>query len=176
MTHYLQNKTSEERKAITAKGVATRQKNKREREAQRLLDIERRDSLKCEIKELELKRGILERHELSDKTALTLTSKVLLSEAEIVSAANPYELATGVYFLVGGDKVVYVGQSVNVYARIPQHHDKMFDSFAFIPCEKSMLNALESLYIHVLRPPLNGDQHGGKQAPLPLNKLVGVLA
>jgi hypothetical protein len=55
MTHYLQNKTSEERKAITAKGVATRQKNKREREAQRLLDIERRDSLKCEIKELELK-------------------------------------------------------------------------------------------------------------------------
>jgi hypothetical protein len=176
MTHYLQNKTSEERKAITAKGVATRQKNKREREAQRLLDIERRDSLKCEIKELELKRGILERHELSDKTALTLTSKVLLSEAEIVSAANPYELATGVYFLVGGDKVVYVGQSVNVYTRVSEHHDKLFDSFAFIPCEKHMLNTLESLYIHVLRPPLNGNQHGGKQAPLSLNKLIKVFA
>jgi hypothetical protein len=176
MTHYLQNKTSEERKAITAKGVATRQKNKREREAQRLLDIERRDSLKCEIKELELKRGILERHELSDKTALTLTSKVLLSEAEIVRAANPYELATGVYFLVGGDKVVYVGQSVNVYARIAYHTDKVFDSFAFIPCDKDMLNSLESLYIHVLRPPLNGDMHGGKQAPLSLNKLIRILA
>ena len=170
------NKTPEERKASAAKGVATRQKNRREREAQRLLDIERRDSLKCEIKELELKRGILERHELSDKTALTLTNKILLSETEIVSAANPYELSTGVYFLVGGDRVVYVGQSVNVYARISQHHDKLFDSFAFIPCEKSILNALESLYIHVLRPPLNGNQHGGKQAPLSLNKLLGVFA
>jgi hypothetical protein len=170
------DKTPEERKAIAAKGVATRQKNKRERDAQRLLDIERRDSLKCEIKALELKRGILERHELSDKTALTLTNKVLLSEAEIVGAANPWELATGVYFLIGGDKVIYVGQSVNVYARIAQHYDKRFDSFAFIPCGKDMLDSLESLYIHVLRPPLNGDQHGGKQAPLSLNKLIKVFA
>ena len=176
MTYYPQNKTPEERKAISAKGVATRQKNKREREAQRLLDIERRDALKCEIKELELKRRVLERHELSDKTALTLTSKVLLSEAEIVGAANSWELATGVYFLVGGDKVVYVGQSVNVYARIAYHTDKVFDSFAFIPCDKDMLNSLESLYIHVLRPPLNGDMHGGKQAPLSLNKLIKIFA
>jgi hypothetical protein len=172
----LQNKTPEERRASAAKGVATRQKNKREREAQRLLDIELRDNLKCEIKELELKRKVLERHELSDKTALTLTSKVLLSEAEIVSAANPYELATGVYFLIGGNKVVYVGQSVNVYTRVSEHHDKLFDSFAFIPCEREMLNTLESLYIHVLRPPLNGNQHGGKQAPLSLNKLIKVFA
>jgi len=176
MTYHPQNKTLEERKAISAKGVATRQKNKREREAQRLLDIERRDALKCEIKELELKRRVLDRHELSDKTALTLTSKVLLSEAEIVSAANSYELSTGVYFLVDGDRVVYVGQSVNVYARISQHHDKVFDSFAFIPCERDMLNSLESLYIHVLRPPLNGNQHGGKQAPLSFNKLMRVFA
>jgi hypothetical protein len=172
----LQNKTPEERRASAAKGIATRQKNKRERDAQRLLDIELRDSLKCEIKELELKRKVLERHELSDKTALTLTSKVLLSEAEIVSAANPYELATGVYFLIGGNKVVYVGQSVNVYTRVSEHHDKLFDSFAFIPCEREMLNTLESLYIHVLRPPLNGNQHGGKQAPLSLNKLIKVFA
>ena len=172
----LQNKTPEERRASAAKGIATRQKNKRERDAQRLLDIELRDSLKCEINELELKRKVLERHELSDKTALTLTSKVLLSEAEIVSAANPYELATGVYFLIGGNKVVYVGQSVNVYTRVSEHHDKLFDSFAFIPCEREMLNTLESLYIHVLRPPLNGNQHGGKQAPLSLNKLIKVFA
>ena len=176
MTYHPQNKTPEERKAISAKGVATRQKNKRERETQRLLDIERRDALKCEIKELELKRRVLERHELSDKTALTLTSKVLLSEAEIVSVANPYELATGVYFLISGDKVVYVGQSVNVYTRVAEHRDKLFDSFAFIPCDKDMLNSLESLYIHVLRPPLNGNQHGGKQAPLSLNKLIRICA
>lgn len=173
--NWMQTRTPEERKAIAAKSVATRQKNKRAREAQRLLDIEHRDSLKCEIRELELKRGILKRHELSDKTALMLTNKVLLSEAEIVNAANSWELATGVYFLIGGNKVVYVGQSVNVYARIAYHTDKIFDSFAFIPCEQNMLDALESLYIHVLRPPLNGDQHGGKQAPMSLRKLTEVL-
>ena len=89
--NWMQTRTPEERKAIAAKSVATRQKNKRAREAQRLLDIERRDSLKCEIRELELKRKILERHELSDKTALTLTNKVLLSEAEIVNSANSWE-------------------------------------------------------------------------------------
>jgi hypothetical protein len=62
-----------------------------------------------------------------------------------------------------------------VYARISQHHDKLFDSFAFIPCEKNLLDSLESLYIHVLRPSLNGNMHGGKQAPLSLNKLIGAF-
>ena len=173
--NHMQNKTPEERKAIIAKGVATRQKNARERKAQRLLDIERRDVLKCEIKELELKRGILQKHELHDKTALTLTNKILLNEEEIVSLSNPWELATGVYFLIGGDKVVYVGQSTNIYSRIASHTDKLFDSFAFIPCKKELLDSLESLYIHVLRPPLNGNQHGGKQAPISLQKLIGVM-
>ena len=170
------NKTPEERKVIAAKSVATRQKNIREREAQRLLDIERRDSLKCEIKELEAKLDGMKKFELANNTAFTLTGKTLLREAEIVSAANTWELATGVYFLIDSGKVVYVGQSVNVYARIAQHHDKVFDSFAFIPCAKDMLDSLESLYIHVLHPPLNSEMHGKKQAPLALNKLLGAFA
>jgi hypothetical protein len=172
----MQHKTIEERKAIIAKGVATKQKKKREREAQRFLDVERLDKLKCEIKELELKRMTLERHELFDKASLTLTNRVLLSESEIVSSANPWEAATGVYFLIDGNKIVYVGQSVNVYARIAQHHNKVFDSFAFIPCDKDSLDNLESLYIHILRPLLNGNLHGAKQAPLALNKLIKVFA
>lgn len=174
--NWMQSRTPEERKAIAAKSVATRQKNKREQEAQRLLDIERRDSLKCEIRELEAKLDGMKKLELVNKTALMLTGKTLLREAEIVNAANTWELATGVYFLIDSGKVVYVGQSVNVYARIAQHHDKVFDCFAFIPCEKDVLNALESLYIHVLRPPLNGNMYGRKQAPLALNKLLGELA
>lgn len=174
--NWMQSRTPEERKAIAAKAVATRQKNIRERKARKIADMEQRDSLKCEIKELEAKLDSMKKLELVNKTALTLTGKTLLREAEIVNAANTWELATGVYFLVDSGKVVYVGQSVNVYARIAQHHDKVFDSFAFIPCEKDMLNALESLYIHVLRPPLNGNMYGGKQAPLALNKLLGVFA
>jgi hypothetical protein len=177
MTYHPQNKTPEERKAISAKGVATRQKNIREREAQRLLDIELRDSLKCEIKELEAKLNSLKRHELVNKTALTLTGKTLLREDEIISAANPWQLATGVYFLIDGDRVVYVGQSTNVYSRIECHHDKAFERFAFIPCDRKILDSLESLYIHVLRPALNGTYvHGTKHAPMSLDKLIGATA
>ena len=170
--NWLQNKTQEERKAIAAKGVATRQKNIRKRKERAVAYMDARDSLKCEIKELEAKLDSMKRLELANKTALTLTGKTLLREDEIVNAANTWKLATGVYFLIDGDKVVYVGQSVNVYARISQHHDKLFDSFAFIPCKKNLLDSLESLYIHVLRPSLNGNMHGGKQTPLSLNKLM----
>jgi hypothetical protein len=174
--NWMQSRTPEERKAIAAKAVATRQKNIRERNERAIADMDARDSLKCEIKELEAKLDSMKKLELVNKTALTLTGKKLLRESEIVSAANTWELATGVYFLIDGDRVVYVGQSVNVYARIASHHNKGFDRFAFIPCEREMLNTLESLYIHVLRPPLNGDMHGGKQAPLSLNKLMRIFA
>jgi hypothetical protein len=174
--NWLQNKTQEERKAIAAKGVATRQKNIRKRKERAVAYMDARDSLKCEIKELEAKLDSMKRLELVNKTALTLTGKTLLREDEIVNAANTWKLATGVYFLIDGDKVVYVGQSVNVYARIALHHDKAFDRFAFIPCGKKVLDSLESLYIHILRPPLNADTHGRKQAPMSLDKLIGVTA
>jgi hypothetical protein len=175
--NWMQSRTPEERKAIAAKSVATRQRNIQEREAQKLADIERRDSLKCEIKELENRLNGLEKIKLVNKTALTLTNKTLLSETDIVSAANTWELATGVYFLIDSGRVVYVGQSVNVYARIASHHDKVFDSFAFIPCCKEMLNNLESLYIHILRPALNSNhQRGVKYAPMSLDQLIGATA
>ena len=173
---WMQSRTPEERKAIAAKAVATRQKNIRERNERAIADMDARDSLKCEIKELEAKLDSMKRLELVNKTALTLTGKTLLREDEIVGAANIWELATGVYFLIDGNKVVYVGQSVNVYARIASHHDKVFERFAFIPCSKEVLDNLESLYIHILRPPLNADMHGRKQAPMSLDKLIGVTA
>lgn len=174
--NWMKSRTPEERKAIAAKSVATRKKNIQKRNAQRLVDIERQDILKCKIKELEHKLNSLEKIELANKAALTLTSKALLSEADIVSAANPWELATGVYFLIDSKKIVYVGQSVNVYARISSHGDKVFDSFAFIPCDKKLLDTLESLYIHILRPALNGNFHDAKRAPVSFNKLLGATA
>lgn len=175
--NWMQSRTPEERKAIAAKSVATRQKNIQEREVRRLADMELRDGLKREIKELKVKLDSLKKLELVNKTALTLTGKTLLREDEIVKAANTWALATGIYFLIEGEKIVYVGQSVNVYSRISYHHDKVFESFAFIPCEKEMLDKLESLYIHVFRPPLNGDHVGGaKHAPMAFDKLLGVSA
>jgi hypothetical protein len=174
--NWMQSRTPEERKAFAAKAVATRQRNILERKERAVAYMDARDSLKCEIKELEDKLSSLKRLELVNKTALTLTGKTLLREEEIVNAANTWELATGVYFLIDGDRVVYVGQSVNVYARIASHHDKVFERFAFIPCKRDVLDSLESLYIHIFRPPLNADMHGRKQAPMPLDKLLGVTA
>ena len=174
--NWMQSRTPEERKAIAAKAVATRQKNIRERNERAIADMEALDSLKCEIRELEAKLDSMKKLELVNKTALTLTGKTLLREDEIVNSANTWELATGVYFLIDGNKVVYVGQSVNVYARIASHHSKAFDRFAFIPCSREVLDNLESLYIHILRPPLNADMHGRKQAPMSLDKLIGVTA
>jgi len=174
--NWMQSRTPEERKAIAAKAVATRQKNIRERNERELADMELRDSLKCEIRELEAKLDSMNKLELVNKTALTLTGKTLLRESEIINAANAWEQATGVYFLIDGDKVVYVGQSVNVYARIASHHDKVFERFAFIPCKREVLDSLESLYIHILRPALNADMYGRKQAPMSLDKLIGAIA
>jgi hypothetical protein len=175
--NWMQSRTPEERKAIAAKSVATRQKNIQERKARVLADMDKRNSLRQEIKELEDRVSKLQRLEIVNKTAMTLTSQALWSEADIVKAANTWALATGIYFLIDNGKVVYVGQSVNVYARISYHYDKVFESFAFIPCEKRMLDKLESLYIHVLRPPLNGDHVGGaKHAPMAFDKLLKASA
>jgi hypothetical protein len=79
----------------------------------------------------------------------------------------------GVYFLVRDGRVIYCGQSVNVPSRVSQHHVTGFDAVAWIPCKPDILDALESLYIHVLKPPLNGSSvHGGKSAPMRIDALL----
>ncbi len=105
-----------------------------------------------------------------------LTGYTLLSQAEIVAGSQDAPVLCGVYFLVEGKEVVYVGQSINVMARIATHRaDKRFSRFAYIPCKPEILDRLESLYIHTLRPALNGDHcvTGTKLAPLNLRDLLG---
>jgi hypothetical protein len=172
--NWMKSRTPEERKAIAAKSVATRKKNTEERNAIELQKMELRDVLLCEVRRLQDKLASLERHELVNKVSISLCNKALLTEEDIIKASAPWATATGVYFLIYKNKVVYVGQSTNVYSRITAHHDKTFDSFAFIQCETNTLDGLESLYIHVFRPPLNGDHvHGAKRAPISLQKLIG---
>jgi hypothetical protein len=174
--NWMKLRTPEQRKASAAKSVATRKKNTAERKAIELANMEMRDVLLCEIKKLKDKLASLERHDLVNKKSLSLSSKAMLTEEDIVNGSAPWTLSTGVYFLINDDKVVYVGQSVNVYARIASHHDKPFNKFAFIPCEPKVLDGLESLYIHVFRPLLNADHiHGAKHAPISLNKLMGKI-
>jgi hypothetical protein len=65
---------------------------------------------------------------------------------------------SGVYFLIRGAKVVYVGQSVNVGARLSAHRadaDKLFDYGVFLPLPESDLLRVEKAFIRLLRPEYN---------------------
>ena len=167
-------KTPEERKAIAAKAHATRRKNKEAIEKRKAEERSGLLAIRQEVAELELQRGELQTQQILGAEAARLTGKTLLREKEIVAGSMPVDKVCGVYFLIQSQRVVYVGQSVNVFSRILNHQaGKDFDSFAYIPCSPDILDRLESLYIHTLRPPLNGcAQDGTISAPLSLAELL----
>lgn len=61
----------------------------------------------------------------------------------------------GVYFLFVGDKLVYVGQSLDIHGRIADHRRRRrdFDAYSFVEfTDKEKLGDLERVYIHKFRP------------------------
>jgi hypothetical protein len=84
---------------------------------------------------------------------------LLLDEASILSAAQPaLGVLTGIYFLIKDGVVIYVGQAMNIAARIGVHAaTKDFDSWHWIACKRSELDAMERAYINALLPDLNRD-------------------
>lgn len=173
----MQNKTPEERREIAKKSHETRRRRSEDRKRLREEASERAHSLSDEIAQLEAKRDALLRYFQANEAAVRLAGHVLLSEACIVDAAKPWAKCSGVYFLTRGNRVVYVGQSTNVFHRVASHtSSKQFDSMAWVPCDPSSLDRLESLYIHVLKPELNANTGpaGSKSAPIGLSKLLGI--
>ena len=170
--NYMKSLTPEQRSAIIAKSVATRQANKAKRKAEREAALAYAYGLGEQIEVLEQKLAMLQTHTTMQELSNKITGKLLLRPEQVVQASTPWRTASGVYFLVDVDEVVYVGQSVNVYARIPQHHDKHFDRYLYIPCKHELLNALESLYIHCFQPKLNFNSDGTLCSPLTLTKLL----
>lgn len=67
--------------------------------------------------------------------------------------------SSGIYFLISGEEVVYIGQSLNVYARLRHHNGQRnkfeFDKFHYILCDANNLNELEKEYIHEFYPIYN---------------------
>lgn len=83
-----------------------------------------------------------------------------LTEAEIVEASSrDLGKVSGVYFLVKGGRVVYVGQSGDVHARLAQHRrckDKQaHDRAAVICCPPQRRLYLERHYIEKFNPVWN---------------------
>lgn len=82
----------------------------------------------------------------------------LRTAEEIVSAAVLNEQLVGVYFLIKGVEIVYVGQTRSGHGRIVTHArngEKSFDRFHFIPCAAPILDELEATYIEAFRPLYN---------------------
>ena len=125
-------------------------------------------------KELQIKLEYLqnrvqeERHRLElNEASVKLTGKTLLRTEEILSAKLNKTMMSGIYFLIQDNEIIYVGQSVNIFARIATHiEQKEFDSYAYLECPAEQLNTYESLYIHTLRPKLNGRQTHDKRVPM----------
>lgn len=70
---------------------------------------------------------------------------------------------SGVYFLIHGEEVVYVGQSLSVASRVHDHvskKEKVFDRAVYLPVPPSDLSQVERAFIRVLRPRYN-DTHNG---------------
>ena len=99
--------------------------------------------------------------------------EVFFTENEILENRLPIQdvIRSGVYFLIKNERIVYVGQSVNVYSRIADHYKNKFFSDVFsVPCPRSNLDVLESMYIHTFNPDLNGRSAQGKIiAPMSMN-------
>lgn len=69
---------------------------------------------------------------------------------------------SGIYFLVLGGEVVYVGQSCNVATRILNHKNKTYDRALVLPCPRSKLNEIEAAFIGFFKPALNMNQEETK--------------
>jgi len=131
--------------------------------------------LRKELSILREQRDNALRHFRFESIASDLGLSKLYREEEIVGSKLSYEESSGVYFLIKEDRVVYVGQSVNVFSRISSHVNyKDFDSYAYVLCPKDKLDILESLYIHTLNPPLQGkcSSGDGLSAPIGLKRIL----
>lgn len=64
--------------------------------------------------------------------------------------------AAGVYFLIDGSEVVYVGKSVRAASRISHHLDRMkFDRVLLMPCPPEKMIGVERRWINLLKPKHN---------------------
>lgn len=84
----------------------------------------------------------------------------LLSADDVFAASIPYADMSRpqVYFLIDGDRIVYVGKTMRAGSRLHLHvaDGKKFDRVAFIECESvEQMSELEFAYICKFDPPLN---------------------
>jgi Arm DNA-binding domain len=97
---------------------------------------------------------------LLEQQQRAVKSETFLSRSQILSLPLPSPV--GVYFLILGQTVQYVGQSANVFARLLVHQKAKripFDRWRWIECAEQELDYAEAGYIRILKPPHNVGVH-----------------
>jgi hypothetical protein len=109
------------------------------------------------IKRLYQKRDLIETKRKAD--VLDHINGIIFGNSSIKKISSELLLCCGIYFLIKENAIVYVGQSVNVAARIVAHKNdgKDFDEVRFIKCKKEVLDEREMFFIRLLKPELNGE-------------------
>lgn len=64
------------------------------------------------------------------------------------------ERMSGIYFLMRGGSLVYIGKSVNVLGRLTAHPVD-FDQAFFLPVSRGAITQVEMALLRLIRPPLN---------------------
>lgn len=116
----------------------------------------------------------------------TLKRPSLLSVAALVARAEAaQQVRSGVYFLIRNHKVIYVGKTIHIDARVARHAQyRQFDSWTWLPCAVEDLEKVERAYLNALLPEGNLDPttlrlKGGSPwnlPPIPENPWANVTA
>lgn len=93
-----------------------------------------------------------------------------------MKTVNAPEIVCGIYALLIGDRIAYVGQSAHVHKRIAVHREqKRFDSVVICEVPKKHLNAVEQMLIKLLNPPLNRKYAKAENGPLHHKRVLKLL-
>lgn len=109
-------------------------------------------------KPVQIMLSYMVRHKQSGSTDF----EVDLTESHIVKNSVPCAdvFRSGVYFLVKGSKIIYVGQSLQPAVRLKNHIcEKDFDKVFFMETPENLLLEVERYYIGKFKPELNRDKN-----------------
>lgn len=79
---------------------------------------------------------------------------------------------SGIYFLLQGGQVVYIGKTKNISHRLAGHAGKNYDTYRFIPCEEVWLGHYEKRWIERFKPKYNSKKK--IEENLKLNKTISI--